>query len=116
VGVGEKKGGRVRLKQAGFKLNTRAWVDEFLRFSMWIEGAKEALYLARQGKALIVRYDRLPSDWKMVSTQLGVPDVSRRFVCGDSMEKVRRFLAKDTVEYLVRRTEAAWAPLKEHQY
>jgi len=108
-----KEGGEARIKKVGAKgPNDIRWVDAFFGwFSHWSNGARYALDAHNRGTGYIVRYDRLPDDWKKLPGRL--PKVYKGFECKDDFNKVKRFLDTGTIDYIQEMTHDIWSTISK---
>jgi len=107
------EGGARRIKYVGATSpNDKIWVDQFFGdFALWLNGAKQALIARSSGTGFIVRYHAFKKDWKVVCGRLGAPDITNKFSCSDSMDKVRRVLTVETIDYINNLVGNVWAEI-----
>lgn len=105
-------GGLRRIKYVNAKgPNDRMWIDAFLgNFSMWFDGANNALNAFKNNTGHIVRYNNLIEDWNKISD---VPKLSNEFEAKDDIEKVKKYLNDDTLQYIKKRTQRIWGQIRE---
>lgn len=106
-----KEGGERRIKYVGASgPNDRKWIDAFLGdFSMWIDGAKNALQAHHNGTGHIVRYNRFVDDWKKIK---GVPPIHNHFDSKDNLPGLEGFLTTSTIDYIKERTLDVWEQIE----
>lgn len=102
-----------RIREAGCSTaNSAEWVDAFFgRYGLWEDLARVAIEEVSHGLAHILRYDRFESDWKRID--YFVPPIYKSFDCKDDMDKVRKFLTDDTIEYIRERAGELWRDIQE---
>ena len=102
-----KEGGQRRIKHVGASgPNDKVWIDAFLGdFSMWIDGAKNALQAHNAGTGHIVRYHKFAEDWKKIDN---VPPIYQGFSAKDREEKLEGFLTEETIKYIREKTNDIW--------
>lgn len=89
--------------------NDKIWIDAFLGdFSMWINGAKNALDAHKNKTGHIVRYHNLTEDWNKIND---VPKLSKEFEKKDDMTKVEDYLNKNTISYIRDKTQKIWGEI-----
>ena len=106
------EGGKRRIEYIGASgPNDKKWIDAFLGdFSMWLDGAKNALESHKNGNGHIVRYHKFVEDWKKID---GVPPIHNEFKSKDSYDKITGFLTEETVNYIKEKTDDVWNEIEE---
>ena len=101
------EGGKRRIEYVGATgPNDKIWIDQFLGdFSMWAQGAENALEAHENGTGHIVRYHKFSEDWQKLE---GVPPVHETFEGKDKEEKLKDSLTQDTIDYIRERTNHIW--------
>ena len=105
-------GGERRIRYVGASdPNDKKWIDAFLGyFSLWKDGAKNAIKSCKSGKGHIVRYHRFKEDWRRIG---GVHNVRYNFSCKDNNKKVIKHLTHDTIAYIKYKTKNIWSKIIE---
>jgi len=107
-----KEGGARRIKYIGATgPNDKKWIHVFLGdFSMWLDGAKNALKAYESGSGHIVRYHNFVEDWQKID---GVPPVHENFDSKDDYKKLEGFLTEETIDYIKEKTNDVWDKIKQ---
>ncbi len=101
------EGGLRRIKYVNAKgPNDKIWIDAFLgSFSMWLDGANNALEAHKNKTGHIVRYHNLAEDWNKIKE---VPKLLKEFEGMDDIQKVKNYLSEDTIKYIKEKTQNTW--------
>jgi hypothetical protein len=87
--------------------NLNDWADNWLTDkSHWIDHAKYAIEACKKGQAYIVKYESFKDDWKKIP--LSLPPIYNNFKNKDDMEKVKKNIPTETINYLMDKVGKTW--------